>query len=182
MRKTPIEIRRAQSVSTLPTFAVLVLRQRARDRRLNVSAGDNGDPFADHSPCIANYGHASAKRSSVAARSSLWPRTPGITDNPRHAEPSSTGIHGAPRFDTIVTIMRAVDENVGWLLGERGFGLSSDERAKVQTAADILINRPRGDNERLTSMRSGGVAFRASNSPRDASCQPTPTKSRFSCL
>jgi transcriptional regulator with XRE-family HTH domain len=65
-----------------------------------------------------------------------------------------TGIHDEPRFDTIVKIMRAVDENVGWLLGEQGFGLSSDERAKVQTAAAILINLTRGDNERLTSIRA----------------------------
>jgi hypothetical protein len=51
-------------------------------------------------------------------------------------------------------IIRAVDENVGWLLGEQGFGLSSDEGAKIQTAAVILIDLTRGDNERLTSLRA----------------------------
>jgi len=65
-----------------------------------------------------------------------------------------SGHHVEPRFDTIVKIMRAVDENVGWLLGEQGFGLSSDERAQIQTAAVILINLTRADNERLTSARA----------------------------
>jgi transcriptional regulator with XRE-family HTH domain len=65
-----------------------------------------------------------------------------------------TGVHGEPRFDTVVKIMRAVDENVGWLLGEQGFGLSSDERAKIQTAAVILIDLTRGDPDRLSSIRA----------------------------
>ncbi len=65
-----------------------------------------------------------------------------------------TGAHGEPRFDTIVKIVRAVDENVGWLLGEQGFGLSSDERAKIQTAAIILIDLTRGDPDRLSSIRA----------------------------
>jgi transcriptional regulator with XRE-family HTH domain len=65
-----------------------------------------------------------------------------------------SGINAEPRFDTVVKIMRAVGENVGWLLGEQGFGLSSDERTKIQTAAVILIDLTRGDNERLTSIRA----------------------------
>jgi len=65
-----------------------------------------------------------------------------------------TGGHEQPRFETIMRIAHAVDENVGWICGEQGFGLSSDERAKIQTAAVILINLTRGDPDRLISVRA----------------------------
>ena len=65
-----------------------------------------------------------------------------------------SGLNGEPLFDTVVRIMHAVDENVGWLLGEQGFALSSDERAKIQTAAITLIELTRGDPDRLTSIRA----------------------------
>jgi transcriptional regulator with XRE-family HTH domain len=65
-----------------------------------------------------------------------------------------SGINGEPLFDTVARIMHAVDENVGWLLGEQGFALSSDERAKIQTAAVILIDLTRGDPDRLFSIRA----------------------------
>jgi transcriptional regulator with XRE-family HTH domain len=48
-----------------------------------------------------------------------------------------------PRFDIVVRIAKAVGENVAHLLGERGFTLSREERAKVQTAAVILIDLTR---------------------------------------
>jgi transcriptional regulator with XRE-family HTH domain len=48
-----------------------------------------------------------------------------------------------PSFDVVVRIAQAVGENVGHLLGERGFSLSREERAKVQTAAVILIDLTR---------------------------------------
>jgi hypothetical protein len=51
--------------------------------------------------------------------------------------------------DELRARIRVAIRRVGRLLGEQGFGLSSDERAKVQTAA--LINLTRGDNERLSS-------------------------------
>jgi transcriptional regulator with XRE-family HTH domain len=50
-----------------------------------------------------------------------------------------------PRFDVVVRIAQAVGENVGYLLGERGFSLSREERAKVQTAAVILIDLTRSN-------------------------------------
>jgi len=53
--------------------------------------------------------------------------------------------------------MRAVDENVGWLLDEQGFGLSSDERARIQTAAVIL------------SLGTKEFVYRPPRSRRDAS-------------
>jgi len=43
-----------------------------------------------------------------------------------------------PRFDTVVAIVHAAGENVGWLLGEQGFNLSGDQREKVRKAAEVL--------------------------------------------
>jgi transcriptional regulator with XRE-family HTH domain len=65
-----------------------------------------------------------------------------------------TGKHAQPKFETILRIAHAAGENIGYLAGEQGFGLSSDERAKIQTAAVILINLTRGDADLLTSLRA----------------------------
>jgi len=65
-----------------------------------------------------------------------------------------TGKHAQPKFETILRIAHAAGENIGYLVGEQGFGLSSDERAKIQTAAVILINLTRGDADLLTSLRA----------------------------
>jgi transcriptional regulator with XRE-family HTH domain len=54
-----------------------------------------------------------------------------------------TGAHAQPRFETILRIARAIDENVGWICGEQGFSLSREQRAKIQTAAVILIDLTR---------------------------------------
>ena len=54
-----------------------------------------------------------------------------------------TGVHAQPRFETILRIAHAVGENVGYLAGEQGFSLSQEQRAKVQTAAVILIDLTR---------------------------------------
>jgi transcriptional regulator with XRE-family HTH domain len=45
-----------------------------------------------------------------------------------------------PRFDIVVRIAQAVGENVGYLLGEQPFSLSGEQRAKVRTAAGILMD------------------------------------------
>jgi transcriptional regulator with XRE-family HTH domain len=65
-----------------------------------------------------------------------------------------TGKHAQPKFETILRIAHAAGENIGYLVGEQGFGLSSDERAKIQTAAIILIDLTRGDPDRLSSIRA----------------------------
>lgn len=56
-----------------------------------------------------------------------------------------TGAHAQPRFETILRIALAVDENVGWICREQGFSLSKEQRAKVQTAAVILIDLTRNN-------------------------------------
>jgi transcriptional regulator with XRE-family HTH domain len=55
-----------------------------------------------------------------------------------------TGAHSQPKFETILRIAHAAGENIGYLAGEQGFSLSSEQRAKVQTAAVILIDLTRG--------------------------------------
>lgn len=65
-----------------------------------------------------------------------------------------TATHHNPAFDTIVRIARAVNENVGWLLGERGFALSSDEQKQLRKVVrfldDTLTGTPRRERrERL---------------------------------
>jgi transcriptional regulator with XRE-family HTH domain len=55
-----------------------------------------------------------------------------------------TGAHPQPKFETILRIAHAAGENVGYLAGEQGFSLSSEQRARVQAAAVILIDLTRG--------------------------------------
>jgi SOS-response transcriptional repressor LexA len=43
-----------------------------------------------------------------------------------------------PAFDTVVRIARAINENVGWLLDERGFSLSSHEQRQLRDAARVI--------------------------------------------
>ena len=43
-----------------------------------------------------------------------------------------------PAFDTIVRIARAINENVGWLLNERGFSLSADEQKQLRKVVRFL--------------------------------------------
>jgi len=43
-----------------------------------------------------------------------------------------------PFFDTIVRIARAAGETVAWILGEKGYGLSVEERALLLRAARTM--------------------------------------------
>lgn len=43
-----------------------------------------------------------------------------------------------PTFDTVVRIARAVNENVGWLLDERGFALSGEEQKQLRQVVRFL--------------------------------------------
>lgn len=49
-----------------------------------------------------------------------------------------TSAHLRPTFDTVVRIARAVNENVGWLLDERGFALSGDEQRQLRKVVRFL--------------------------------------------
>ena len=58
------------------------------------------------------------------------------------------GAHRSPAFETIVRIAHAVDENVGWLVDERGFVLSRDEQQQLQKAVGILADALRSAKRR----------------------------------
>ena len=53
--------------------------------------------------------------------------------------------HDHPRFDTVVRIVHAAGQTVGWLLEERGYTFSAEERAKLREAAVIIRNATRLD-------------------------------------
>jgi phage repressor protein C with HTH and peptisase S24 domain len=49
-----------------------------------------------------------------------------------------TAAHMHPTFDAVVRIAHAVNENVGWLLDERGFTLSGDEQKQLRKVVRFL--------------------------------------------
>ena len=49
-----------------------------------------------------------------------------------------TSAHLHPTFDAVVKIAHAVNENVGWLLDERGFALSADEQKQLRKVVRFL--------------------------------------------
>ncbi len=49
-----------------------------------------------------------------------------------------TSAHVHPTFDAVVRIAHAVNENVGWLLDERGFALSADEQKQLRKVVRFL--------------------------------------------
>ena len=51
-----------------------------------------------------------------------------------------TGAHQQPRFDTIVRIAHACGTTVGWLLNERGFSLSDEQRRTLLAAANLIVD------------------------------------------
>lgn len=57
-------------------------------------------------------------------------------------------VHARPAFDTIVGIVHASGETVGWLLGERGYCLSGDQIAKARTVAKFLSTITSEDRDR----------------------------------
>lgn len=72
----------------------------------------------------------SGKKHSVVARDA------GIA--PETLSRILSASHAQPAFDTIVRIARAVNENVGWILDERGFSLSSDEQKQLHKVVRFL--------------------------------------------
>lgn len=69
------------------------------------------------------------KHSAVARDAGIAPETLSRILNASHAQPA---------FDTIIRIARAVNENVGWILDERGFSLSSDEQKQLHKVVRFL--------------------------------------------
>jgi len=51
------------------------------------------------------------------------------------------GIHAEPRFETVVRIIHATGESVGWLLREPQTFLSSDDSARMREVIDFLESK-----------------------------------------
>jgi SOS-response transcriptional repressor LexA len=77
------------------------------------------------------------KHSAVARDAGIAPETLSRILNAVHAQPS---------FDTVVRIARAVNENVGWLLDERGFSLSVEEQRELRRVVRFLDDSLLGAN------------------------------------
>lgn len=54
-----------------------------------------------------------------------------------------TGESKRPTFQTIVNVTHAAGQTVGWLLEERGYTFSAEERAKLREAAVIIRDATR---------------------------------------
>jgi SOS-response transcriptional repressor LexA len=77
-----------------------------------------------------------------------------------------TATHHKPTFDSIVRIAQAVNENVGWLLNERGFALSADEQKQLRKIVRFLDDMLTGTaTQRRERLEPNAVAAGASEIP-----------------
>ncbi len=72
----------------------------------------------------------SGKKQSAIARDA------GVAPETLSRVLTSTLAH--PSFDVVVRIARALDENVGWLLDERGFSLTAEEQKQLRNVVRFL--------------------------------------------
>jgi SOS-response transcriptional repressor LexA len=72
-----------------------------------------------------------------------------------------------PTFDTVVRLARALDENVGWILDERGFTLSADEQKQLRKVVRFLDDALLGTAAtRRDRLESNALADRNAEIPR----------------
>ena len=69
------------------------------------------------------------KQSAIAADAGVTPET---LSRILHS------VHVSPAFETIVRIVHAANENVGWILEERGFPLSATDRRELAAVVEFL--------------------------------------------
>jgi SOS-response transcriptional repressor LexA len=69
------------------------------------------------------------KQSAIAEDAGIAPETLSRVLN---------AVHVSPELDTVARIAHAVNENVGWLLDERGFMLSAQQQAKLGEVVAFL--------------------------------------------
>lgn len=78
-----------------------------------------------------------------------------------------TATHMRPTFDTVVRIAHAVNENVGWLLDERGFALSADEQKQLRKVVRFLDDTLLGSvAQKRDRVESNAVFAGSSEIPR----------------
>lgn len=92
------------------------------------------------------------KHSAIAVAAGVAPATLSRILNARMS----------PTFDTVVAIAHAVDENVGWLLDERGFALSGDEQRQLRKVVrfldDVIVGAVhRRDRHEPNAMAAAGA-------------------------
>jgi transcriptional regulator with XRE-family HTH domain len=76
-----------------------------------------------------------------------------------------SGQHPKPSFDTVVRIAHAVDENVGWILGERGFTLAATQRAELRGLIAILQSEILGAEPGLDARTAANAVRRRGEIP-----------------
>lgn len=74
--------------------------------------------------------------------------------------------HIQPNFDTIVRIAHTVNENVGWLLAEHGFALSSEEQRQLRKVARVLEDAALGPITSRERLQPNAVASGNAEIPR----------------
>ena len=74
--------------------------------------------------------------------------------------------HIQPNFDTIVRIAHTVNENVGWLLDEHGFVLSSEEQRQLRKVARVLEDAALGHTTARERLQPNAVASGNAEIPR----------------
>ena len=62
------------------------------------------------------------------------------------------GIHAQPRFETVVRIIHATGESVGWLLREPQTFLSTDDSAQMRQFIDFLESKFAPRNRRISRL------------------------------
>ena len=80
---------------------------------------------------------------SAGMKHSIVAMDAGIT--PESLSRLLTGESVRPTFQTVVNVTHAAGQTVGWLLEERGYTFSADERALLREAAVIIRNATRRD-------------------------------------
>ena len=97
------------------------------------------------------------KHSAVAAEAKIDPTTLSRILNG----------HMQPTFETIVRVARAAGENVGWVLDERGFALSSDEQKQLRKVIRFLDDTVlAGGTPRRERVEPNAVAVANADVPR----------------
>jgi len=69
------------------------------------------------------------KQSTIAEDAGIAPETLSRVLN---------AVHVSPELETVAAIAHAIDENVGWLLDERGFTLSAEQQARLAEVVSFL--------------------------------------------
>jgi len=117
-----VEINRAPQFFFPPAPVLILVRETDWRERLRAAVEKSGK-----------------KHSAIAREAGVAPET---------LSRILTATHHKPTLDTIVRIARVLNENVGWLLGERSFTLSADEQKQLRKVVRFLDDMLTGSTQR----------------------------------